>query len=65
MSFILPDWLEKGTISLIGDEEDNYSDPPDLTALPINLEEQTIVKDLLYCLIGAEGTYIGSNKNGK
>ena len=64
MTFELPSWLETGIISLVGDEEEKYSDPPDLTALPLNLEEQTIVKDLLYCLIGAEGTYIRSDSQG-
>lgn len=61
----LPDWLESGTANLIEADIKSYDeDIPDITALPPELEEQAVVKDLLYCLIGAEGTYIKPDKAG-
>ncbi|EAY13457.1 Spc97 / Spc98 family protein [Trichomonas vaginalis G3] len=61
----LPSWLESGEATLIGQEEEVQNDLPDLTSMPPDIEEQTIVKDLLYCLIGAEGSYIRLVDNQK
>lgn len=62
-TLVLPAWLESGEAVLISQEEDTQNDIPDLMSMPPDVEEQTIVKDLLYCLIGAEGSYIRLGDN--
>lgn len=54
----LPPWLEKGTAELITQDDPTYEEVQDLTLLPLEIEQQIIAKDMLYCLIGAEGQYI-------
>ena len=60
----IPDWLEDESILLIPDDfVANNED--DLSALPKEYEEQLLVSDLLYCLVGTTGTYFKLDKENK
>jgi hypothetical protein len=60
----LPDFLENEWLVVIRPEQEISDLDMDITALPAEVEEQVVVKDLLYCLIGADGSYIRPNKSG-
>lgn len=63
-SISLPSWLDGNEIKIESPEVVGKEDI-DLTSMPTEIEEQIIVKDVLYCLIGAEGNYISSNAKGQ
>jgi gamma-tubulin complex component 2 len=60
----LPDFLEDELSIVIKPEQELSDIEADITALPPEVEEQVVVKDLLYCLIGATGSYIKPNQSG-
>ena len=62
-SIKLPSWLDGSTIEIQGSEPVGR-ESVDLTAMPSEIEEQLIVKDVLYCLVGAEGNYIAPDQHG-
>ncbi|OHT03260.1 Spc97 [Tritrichomonas foetus] len=60
----IPDWLEDESIILIPDDFES-NDTIDISALSKDYEEQLLVSDLIYCLVGASGTYFKPDKSGK
>ncbi|KAH0788629.1 gamma-tubulin complex component 2-like isoform X1 [Histomonas meleagridis] len=61
----LPDWLESDASNLISDVYERREQNLDIINVPLEVEEQLLVDDLLYCLIGASGNYIQQNSQGK
>lgn len=59
----IPEFLDDELAIVIKSEQVQETDS-DLTSLPPEVEEQLIVKDLLYCLVGARGSYIKPDDSG-
>lgn len=60
----IPEWLEDETISIVPEEFESI-DEENLSALSKEYEEQLLISDLLFCLVGAVGVYFKPNKSGK
>lgn len=60
----LPEWLEDDSAIIIASQVEAATTDTDLTLLPSEVEEQVIVNDLLFCLVGAVGSYIKPNQSG-
>ena len=60
----IPEWLEDETILVVEDQYES-NEEENLSTLSKEHEEQLLVYDIIYCLVGATGVYFKPNKSGK